>query len=294
MKIINFEYNGVKLYGVVVGDKILTSTQLKEVLGLKFPESIMDFFSQETLINNVRNFIDKKLLSKRMLDEAISYLRVKVLPPVPLPPKIVCLGLNYKDHAEEQGVKPPTEPVIFFKPRTSITGPFDEIFYPSIVTKLDYEGELAIVIGRSGKDIAISNSMDHVLGYTVFNDVSARGIQFKDGQWSRGKSFDTFAPIGPWIITKEQIRPHNLTIVTRVNGEIRQNSSTSNMIIKIPEVIVSLSKVMTLEPGDLIATGTPSGVGIFMKPEPRLLKPDDVVDITIEGIGAIRNRVVIV
>lgn len=217
---------------------------------------------------------------------------VALLTPVASPPKIICLGLNYRDHAEEQWARIPDEPLIFFKPRTALIGPDEPIIRPSFVKQLDYEAELAVVVGRRGKNISVADAEKHVFGYTAFNDVSARDIQSKDKQWTRGKSFDTFAPTGPCITTANQIEnPHNLRICTRVNGELRQNSSTKNMVFNVYEVVHHISRVMTLEPGDIIATGTPAGVAVFMKPQPRFLSPGDVVEVEIEKIGTLRNRV---
>jgi len=218
---------------------------------------------------------------------------VTLLAPILFPPKIICLGLNYRDHAEEQGAKIPNDLIIFMKPRTAILGPNESISYPSLVKQLDYEAELAVVIGRKGKNIPISHAEKHIFGYTAFNDVSARDIQFGDKQWTRGKSFDTFAPTGPCITLVRQIpNPNNLWIRTRVNGELRQNSSTRNMVFSVYEVVHRLSRVMTLEPGDIIATGTPAGVAAFMKPHPKYLLPGDTVEVEIEKIGTLRNVVV--
>jgi len=218
---------------------------------------------------------------------------VTLLAPVSSPPKIICLGLNYTDHAEEIRANVPDEPIIFMKPRTAIIGPDEPIIRPNFVKKLDYEAELAIVIGKKGRNIPVSEAKKHVFGYTAFNDVTAREIQFKDKQWTRGKSFDTFAPIGPCITTPEQIGDvENLNIRTRVNGELRQNSSTKNMIFNVYEVIHHISLVMTLEPCDIIATGTPAGVAVSMKPKPKFLSPGDLVEVEIENIGNLRNIVV--
>jgi len=210
-----------------------------------------------------------------------------------IPPKIICLGLNYRDHAEESKIKIPDEIVIFMKPRTCIIGPDEPIMKPSFVKKLDYEVELAIIIGKRGKNIPVSAAKKYIFGFTVFNDVSARDIQFKDGQWTRGKSFDTFAPIGPCITTVSQIGdPNNLKLCTRVNNEIRQKSTTKDMIFNVYEVVNQLSCVMTLEPCDIIATGTPSGVAAFMKPKPQFLMPGDIVEVDVEKIGNLRNSII--
>jgi 2-keto-4-pentenoate hydratase/2-oxohepta-3-ene-1,7-dioic acid hydratase in catechol pathway len=209
------------------------------------------------------------------------------------PPKILCLGLNYVDHAAEQGKAPPEEPTLFMKPRTTIVGPYDDVVKLDWVTQLDYECELAVVIGQGGKNISMDDAFNHVFGYMVFNDVSARDIQFKDRQWTRGKSFDTFAPMGPWITTSDEIDdPHSLKMVTTVNGEVRQNSTTEQMFLKIPQIIHKISKVMTLEPGDVIPTGTPAGVALYLKPSPKFLEKDDVVKLSIDGLGSLENKII--
>ncbi|MEM1537095.1 MAG: fumarylacetoacetate hydrolase family protein [Candidatus Bathyarchaeia archaeon] len=205
---------------------------------------------------------------------------------------MVCLGLNYRDHAAEQNAEIPDEPVIFFKPRTAIVGPNDGIVKPRFVRQLDYEAELAVVIGGKAKNIPVEEAEKYIFGYTILNDVSARDIQFKDKQWTRGKSFDTFAPMGPCILTRNQMGdPSNIYIRTWVNGELRQNSTTKNMVFNVYEVLHHLSRVMTLEPCDVIATGTPAGVGFAMKP-PKFLRVGDVVKIEIERIGILENVVV--
>jgi len=280
--------NGLESYGLMVNNLVIDRNDLERELNIKLPEDILSFISS-TYLNMVLEEI-KRISFK----QTFKLEDLKLLAPIPNPPKILCLGLNYIDHAEEQQKTPPDEPMIFIKPRTSIAGPFDDIYVPSdYVQQLDYEGELAVVIGKLGKRISASKALDYVLGYTVFNDLSARDIQAKDKQWTRGKSLDQFAPIGPWIVTRDEVEnPYNLKIITRVNDEIRQNSSTSKMVHKIDRVIEILSKGMTLEPGDIIATGTPSGVGVFMKPKPKFLKHGDIVEIMIEKIGTIRNRIV--
>jgi acylpyruvate hydrolase len=216
---------------------------------------------------------------------------VTLLTPIASPLKIICLGLNYIDHAAEAHDKVPDEPIIFMKPHTTIIGPNQNIIKPRIVHELDYEGELAIVIGKKAKNIPTSEAAKHVFGYTILNDISARDYQFKDGQWTRGKSFDTFAPTGPSITTANQLKDTcNLAVHTWVNGELRQNSTTRNMAFNVNEIVHHLNRVMTLEPCDIIATGTPAGVGFAMKP-PRYLQHGDVVRIEIEGIGTLENTV---
>jgi 2-keto-4-pentenoate hydratase/2-oxohepta-3-ene-1,7-dioic acid hydratase in catechol pathway len=211
--------------------------------------------------------------------------------PIPNPPKIICLAFNYFDHARDAGLTPSNEPVIFMKPRTALNEPFGNVICPSFVTRLDYEAELAVIIGRETKKVPEEKALDSVFGYMIFHDVSARDIQFKDKQFTRGKGIDTFAPCGPWITTKDEVPdPQKLTITTKVNGEVRQNSSSSNMVLPISRIISALSVTMTLEPGDIISTGTPAGVAMSMK-EPKYLKDGDVVEISIENLGTIRNRI---
>lgn len=223
----------------------------------------------------------------------LNIFNVRVLRPIPVPPKIICLGLNYRDYAEEDQVPIPKEPVLFSKPSTAIIGPEDFIIYPRISSQVDYEVELAVILGRLGRDIPESNAFDHVAGYTVFNDISARDVQFADKQWFRDKSFDTFAPTGPCIVTSDQMPdPHSLKMELRVNGETRQSSTTANMIFKITQLIALISRVMTLQPGDLIATGTPAGVGFYARPEKKLLKLGDLMEAEIEHISLLRNRII--
>ena len=232
-------------------------------------------------------------VSKSTSLDNVPLSQCKLLAPLLNPPKILCLGLNYVDHAAEQGKAPPEEPTLFMKPRTTIVGPYDDVVKLDWVTQLDYECELAVVIGQGGKNISMDDAFKHVFGYMVFNDVSARDIQFKDRQWTRGKSFDTFAPMGPWITTSDEIDdPHSLKMVTTVNGEVRQNSTTEQMFLKIPQIIHKISKVMTLEPGDVIPTGTPAGVALYLKPSPKFLEKDDVVKLSIDGLGSLENKII--
>jgi len=248
--------------------------------------------SEMESLNAIERLINNSTKTQRRKAN-IKLKGVKMLAPIASPSKIICLGLNYRDHAAEQKAPLPDEPIIFLKPRTAVIGPDEPIVKPAFVKELDYEAELAVVIGRRGKSIPVEDAKDHIFGYTCFNDVSARDIQFKDKQWTRGKSFDTFAPTGPCITTTDQIGdPTNLWICTRVNGELRQNSSTRNMVFNVYQIVHELSRVMTLEPSDIIATGTPAGVGFAMKPKPSFLSLGDFVEVEIENIGTLRNRVV--
>jgi len=216
---------------------------------------------------------------------------VRLCAPVPRPGKIIAVGLNYRDHSLEQGIEPPVAPLFFAKFSTSITGPFDPIVIPSGDPQVDYEVELAVVIGRLGKAISEGKAMDFVAGYTVLNDVSARRWQFADKQWVRGKSPDTFCPTGPWLTTRDEVSdPHELRVTTRVNGITLQDSNTRRLIFRIPQLIAYISASITLEPGDIIATGTPEGVGVFRQP-PVFLKHGDIVETEIQDLGVLRNPV---
>ncbi|MFB6360820.1 MAG: fumarylacetoacetate hydrolase family protein [Halobacteriales archaeon] len=213
------------------------------------------------------------------------------LAPVPDPGKIVCVGLNYHDHAAEQDEEIPERPILFGKASTSVTDPGAAIVDPPDIDQLDYEVELGVVIGRRAKDVSAAAARDYVAGYTVVHDVSARDAQFADGQWFRGKSYDTFAPMGPALLAEGATDPNDLTVELRVNGERKQHSSTAEFIFDVDELVEYISRAMTLRPGDVISTGTPGGVGIFRDP-PELLEPGDTVEAEIEEIGVLRNRVV--
>jgi 2,4-didehydro-3-deoxy-L-rhamnonate hydrolase len=210
--------------------------------------------------------------------------------PIPRPGKIVCVGLNYRDHAEEQGVDLPVAPLFFAKYTTSLIGPGDAILIPPVVTKCDYEAELGVVLGATVRNVSKENAFEAVAGYVVANDVSARDLQFADGQWTRGKSPDTFCPVGPLVPAAEVSDPHALPIRAILNGETMQDSTTANLIFGIDEVISYASQTSTLEAGDLILTGTPAGVGVFRDPQ-RLLQPGDEITIEIDGVGTLTNPV---
>jgi len=213
-------------------------------------------------------------------------------PPVPRPGKIICVGLNYKDHAAESNMPVPGSPVTFSKYVTAVAAPGGPIRLPAASQEVDYEAELAVVIGRRAKHVTAEQAWNCVLGYTNLNDVSARDLQFADKQWQRGKSCDTFAPMGPAIVTRDAIAdPHRLRIQLRLNGKTMQDSSTEQLIFGIDTVIAFLSETVTLEPGDVIATGTPPGVGFARKP-PIYLKPGDTVEVEVEGLGVLSNPVV--
>jgi 2-keto-4-pentenoate hydratase/2-oxohepta-3-ene-1,7-dioic acid hydratase in catechol pathway len=216
---------------------------------------------------------------------------VTILAPIPRPPKLICIGLNYRDHAAETGAKIPSVPTIFSKFSNVVIGPGEPIILPKASTRPDYEAEFAFVIGPGGRHIPASRAMEHVFGYTIVNDVTARDFQSATSQWLMGKTFDTFAPMGPCLVTADEISdPHGLDISLEINGETLQRSNTRELIFKIPELIEYIATAVTLEPGDVVSTGTPSGVGFVRKP-PRYLKPGDEVIVRIAEIGELRNPV---
>ena len=273
-------------YAIVSDDlkKLITRSKIQEQTGIPIPSNIKEFMFKGWL-NEVKEYQSKLKYDHNVED-------VGLLAPIPNPPKIICLAFNYYDHARDAGLTPSDEPVIFMKPRTTLNPPFNDIICPSFVKRLDYEAEIAVIIGQDIKEVPENQALESVFGYMILHDVSSRDIQFKDKQYTRAKSIDTFAPCGPWITTKDEVAdPQNLRIITKVNGEIRQNSSSENMVIPIKKIISSLSMVMTIEAGDIISTGTPAGVAMSMK-DPKYLKDGDVVEISIEKLGTIRNRVV--
>jgi len=250
MKYLRFLQNGNVRHGLLEKDNII-----REIVG--------DIF------NNHKN-----------TENVYSLSEITFLPPC-MPTKIIAVGLNYFDHADEVQMKIPEEPLIFMKPPSTLIAHNDNIIYPKMSKQLDYEAELAVIIKNRIKNIEPKDVFKNILGYTCFNDVTARDLQKKDGQWTRAKSFDTFAPIGPFIST--DLNPDNLQIKLYKNGQLMQNSSTSNMIFKVDKIISFISKIMTLFPGDIVATGTPSGIG--------QLKEGDIVEVEIEGIGILKNNV---
>ena len=272
-------------YGIISADgkKIITKQDFQEQTGVPIPQTVKEF-----IVRGWFREVEKYLTT---IEFSNNIKEADLLAPISDPAKIICLAFNYYDHARDAGLTPSDEPVIFIKPRTALNHPFDDIVCPKFVQRLDYEAELAIIIGKNTKNIEPEKASESVFGYMIFHDVSARDIQFKDKQFTRGKGIDTFAPCGPWITTKDEILDaQNLQIITKVNGEIRQNSSSSKMVISIEKIISSLSRIMTLEAGDIISTGTPAGVAMSMK-EPKYLNDGDIVEITIENLGTIRNRI---
>lgn len=286
MRIARLVHENNETYGFVKGDKVATKDEITYLTGVPIPHSVKDFLFDgwfDEIKNKIQDLPYEENLSK-----------FKLLAPIPNPNKIICLAFNYVDHAKEQGLTAPEDPAIVIKPRTALNGNNSHIECPDFVTQLDYEVELALIVGKNCKNITPDEAKKIIFGYMVFNDVSARDIQFKDKQFTRGKSFDSFAPCGPWITTADEIQDvQNLKLTTKINGELRQNSSTNNMFIKIPEIISKISKVMTLEKGDIISTGTPAGV-MLNKPNAAFLKDGDKVEMEIEGLGILNNTIKVV
>ena len=275
-------------YGIVSTNlnKIITKNEIQEQTGIPLPLNLKEF-----LFNNWLNEIIK---INRRLNFVKNINDKELLAPLSHPGKIICLAFNYYDHAKDAGLTPNNEPVIFLKPRTALNNPYDDILCPGNVQRLDYEAEIAVIIGKITKKVTEDEAINSIFGYMIFHDVSARDIQFQDKQFTRGKSIDTFAPCGPWITTKDEINdPQNLKIITKVNGEVRQNSTSSKMVIPIKKIISSLSQLITIEPGDIISTGTPAGVAMSMN-NPKYLKDGDLVEISIEKLGTIRNKVIFI
>ena len=283
MKIARLLKDGKETYGIIKNDKVATRQIITYETGVPLPLSIRDF-----LFDGWYNEIENKISDSSFQDNLKNFQLVE---PLPNPSKIICLTFNYPNHAKENNVMSPKDPVIFFKPRTSLCGTGSNIICPSFVKQLDYENEMVAFDKRIRKNIGVDEASSAIFGYMVFNDVSARDIQFKDKQFTRGKRFDTFAPCGPYITTASEIpNPQDLRLVTRINNQVRQDSSTKNMFISISSIISKLSKVMTLEKGDIITTGTPEGVALN-NPDIPFLKDGDKIEMEIEKLGKITNTV---
>jgi len=283
MRIGRFLISGKETYGFVRDGRIATKEEIISKTGIPIPLGIKEFLFD--------GWYSEVISQKPELDYSVKVSDAKILAPIPNPPKIICLAFNYTDHAREQNLTPPTEPAIVIIPRTTLNGTNSDIVCPGFVKQLDYEVELALIVGKDCKNVDEKDAMNAVFGYMVFNDVSARDIQAQDKQFGRAKGFDTFAPCGPWITTADEISdPQKLKLKTMVNGEQRQDSSTENMFIKIPSIISKISKVMTLEKGDIISTGTPAGV-MLNKPNAVFLQDGDRIEMEIESLGRLENTV---
>jgi len=272
--------------------------QMQETLGL------LDDQNNVRSLKGVFDLSNNESIGDQIIIEKLKNIDINSLPivdsdvrlgiPINNISKLICIGLNYSDHAEEAGMAIPTEPIVFMKSISALSGPNDDVELPKYSFKSDWEVELAFVIGKKTKNVTEAEAMDYVSGYTICNDVSEREWQLEHGtQWSKGKSFDTFAPLGPYFVTKDEIQdPHNLNLWLKLNGQMMQEGNTSKMIFNIPQLISYLSYFVTLYPGDVISTGTPPGVGMGFKPSPVFLKKGDVMELGIENLGSQKQKVI--
>ena len=300
MRLVTYSRMGVPSIGVHIDSGILDIPDAASYFGRKyhvhgqsFPTTMLDLLNWESGIDVVRQIIERHKQTppgERLLTRDLS--SVKLEAPLPRPGKIIALGRNYLEHVKETGAEAPEFPVVFSKFPSCVIGPDDPIQLPKISKQIDWEIELAVVIGKICKDVSEGQSLDYIAGYTIINDVSARDLQHVDGQYTRSKSLDSFCPMGPCIVTRDELGDGSgLKMTTKINGVIKQDSTTSKMTFNVPQIIAHLSKFFTLEPGDVITTGTPSGVGFVRKP-PEFLKPGDRVEQFIEKIGTLHNPVI--
>jgi len=279
MKLIRWVNGNKQATGIIINDEYIDTSSFGE----DYNES---FFENEGL-DRLQKFVESNKSSLPKLSKDI-----RLASPVARPSKIVCIGLNYADHAKETNAQVPKEPIIFFKSTTALIGPFDDVIIPKNSRKTDWEVELAVVIGKKASYVEESEALNYVAGYCLHNDLSEREFQIeRGGQWVKGKSCDTFAPLGPFLATQDEIRDvNNLKLWLKVNGQAMQNGNTSNFIFKVPFLVSYLSQFMTLLPGDVISTGTPAGVGLGMNPQV-YLNPGDVVELGIDGLGSSKQNV---
>ncbi len=297
MRLVTFESNGRWRAGVAVQDWVVDAARAASAAGL--PESEGDgWTSNRRIIQAPAEQLAALERAARELAAASTpaptvhpLAAIRLGPPIPDPHKIICMGLNYRSHAAETGLSTTAVPILFAKYRNALDGPTSPIRLPGISREIDYEGELAVVIGRPCKDVPAAQALEYVAGYMAFNDVSARDLQMRTSQWLSGKTLDTFAPCGPALVVDEIADPQTLTVRTRVNGETLQDGRTSDMIFPVADSLAYISQLVTLQPGDIIATGTPDGVG-FKRNPPVFLQPGDLVEVEIEGVGTLRNPVV--
>lgn len=292
MRIATYQAAGEMRVGIVTNDRLVDLQSVARRKKLRVPNDLIGVI-EETPTLALRALGREAEAWVKSGRESVPLTKAKLLAPIPRPRKnIFCMGRNYAEHAREGGVAPPEVPVFFTKPPTAVIGPETPVIHHRVTHSLDYEVELVAVMGRRGRDIPAAKALDYVFGYTIMNDVTARDLQHRHQQWFKGKSLDTFAPMGPWIVDRPAIpNPQALRLSMRVNGETRQNSTTASMLFTVAQLIETLSAGMTLEPGDLLATGTPAGVGMGFTP-PKWLQAGDVVEAEIQGIGVLRNRIV--
>ncbi len=287
MRVATFSVRGSARVGAVVGDVVVDLHAARHAL----PKDMSAFLNGGPAVWEGAQEVVDSLPDGAVADEALfARGRVRLLAPVPAPSKVIAVGLNYRDHCREQGVEPPPHPILFAKFPNSVIGSGDRIAWsPSLTSQVDYEAELAFVVGKRAYHVPVEEAWDYVFGYTCANDVSARDLQFSDKQWVRGKSLDTFCPLGPVLVSRDEIPdPHGLAIRAVLNGEVMQDSSTGEMIFSVAELLSFISQAMTLYPGDVVLTGTPPGVGVFREPQ-RFLRDGDEISIEIEGIGRLTN-----
>jgi len=295
MRLVTYERDGKWQAGIAIEDKIVDSSAAAKAAKISaaatraLNRDIIQLLPDEQL--QLEEAAHTLAASYPSPSDVFLMQDIRLGPPIQDPDKIICLGLNYRSHAEEAGFAIPTVPILFAKYRNALTGPTSPIILPAMSKEIDYEAELAVVMGKRCKDVAAGQALDYVAGYMALNDVSARDLQMRTGQWLSGKTLDTFAPCGPALVINKISDPQNLNISTRVNDQILQQSNTCNMIFSVAETVSYISQLMTLEPGDIIATGTPEGVG-FKRNPPIFLHPGDIVQVEIEGIGTLENPVV--
>jgi acylpyruvate hydrolase len=314
MKLVTFAYRGIQRVGLLEAERIIDVNRAYAALLAQRGELRACAMADALVPADMIGILEAGEPGLAAIREALGYVReglgageqaeawrrdgvvfttseVLLKAPIPRPGKLILLGLNYRDHAEETGQKIPEVPTLFSKYNNSVIGPGEAILIPRATEQIDYEAEFAFVIGRRGRDIPRERALDYVAGYTIVNDVSARDYQFVTSQWMVGKTFDTHCPMGPALVLKDEIPdPHNLDLRLTIGGEVLQKSNTNQLIFKIPETVEYLSRIMTLEPGDVISTGTPAGVGFTRKP-PRWLRPGETVRVEIAGLGVLENPV---
>jgi len=292
MRLVTYDLNKNWTPGIIINENIVVASAAAKAANIDFGGMEISNRVIVGLNKDMQTQLEKAAqeLVKSNGKEVYRMDDVVLGPPIPNPDKIICLGLNYKSHAEEAGFKAPEIPILFAKFRNALTGPTSPIILPSVSDEIDYEGELAVVIGKPCKNVSTENALSYVAGYMALHDVSARDLQFRSGQWLSGKSLDTFAPCGPALVINEISDPQTLNISTRINGRTMQQSSTKHMIFSVAYSISYISSLMTLEPGDIIATGTPEGVG-FKRTPPIFLKDGDLVEVEVEKIGTLKNPV---
>ncbi len=306
MKLLSMKLGNENRAGIVIGEEVLDVSAYLDSRGVLIqnePDEIMPDLFEDALavyqlgIEKFLPLVSRIETDQPHADECreagmlLPLNSIELNPPVLAPGKILAVGLNYAAHAAEQNIKPPETPLIFSKNVTALIAPNQAIQLPWASDQVDYEAELAFVIGREARSVSAAQAFDYIAGYTIVNDVTARDLQAREKQWVRAKGLDTFAPCGPWLVTQDEISdPHALDIELRVNGELRQQSNTSDLIFKIAQLVEFISQDLTLRPGDIISTGTPSGVGVFMDP-PVYLKDGDQIDIRLAEVGELHNPV---